>query len=76
MNNELIISRRWMTRYKLTGGALLFVASFFLYGLASPGNLPGDTELRWSVARQIVRANGVSLEQDVQTNNYATGVGG
>jgi hypothetical protein len=65
-----------MTRYKLTGGALLFVASFFLYGLASPGNLPGDTELRWSVARQIVRANGVSLEQDVQTNNYAAGVGG
>ena len=70
------MSRRRMTKYKLTGGALLFAASSFLYSLASPGNLPGDTEVRWSVARQIVRANGISLEEDLQTNNYAIGTGG
>jgi hypothetical protein len=65
-----------MTGYKLTGGVLLFAASFFLYSFASPGNLPGDTEVRWSVARQIVRARGVSLEESLQTNNYAIGAGG
>jgi hypothetical protein len=65
-----------MTRYKLTGGALLFAASFFLYGLASPGNLPGDTELRWSVSRQILRHGVFSLEDQVKTRNYAVGVDG
>jgi len=65
-----------MTGYKLTGGALLFVASFFLYGLASPGNLPGDTELRWSVSRQILRHGDFSLEDQVETRNYAVGVDG
>ena len=65
-----------MSGYKPAAGALLFAASFFLYSLASPGNLPGDTEVRWSVARQIVRGNGVCLEEDLQTNNYAIGAGG
>jgi hypothetical protein len=42
----------------------------------SPGNLPGDTEIRWSVARQIVRNKGLSIEDEVQTRNYAIGVEG
>ncbi len=41
---------------------MLFIAAFFLYSLASPGNLPGDTELRWSVSRQVLRSGGFSLE--------------
>lgn len=65
-----------MTKYKLTGGVLLFAASFFLYSIASPGNLPGDTEIRWSVARQIVRGNGVCLEEHLLTRNYAVGMRG
>ncbi|GAH74170.1 unnamed protein product, partial [marine sediment metagenome] len=65
-----------ITKHKLTGGMLLFTASFFLYSLASPGNLPGDTEIRWSVARQIVRNKGLSIEDTVQTRNFAIGIGG
>lgn len=65
-----------MAGCKLSCGVLLFGASFFLYILASPGNLPGDTEVRWSVARQIVRGSGVFLEEDLQTNNYVRGAGG
>ena len=65
-----------ITKHKLTGGMLLFAASFFLYSLASPGNLPGDTEIRWSVARQIVRNKGLSIEDTVQTRNFAIGIGG
>ena len=55
---------------------LLFLASFLLYSLASPGNLPGDTETRWSVARQIARRNRVFIEDSLQTGNYATGTDG
>ncbi len=65
-----------ITKRKLTGGVLLFTASFFLYSLASPGNLPGDSEVRWSVARQIVRNKGLSIEDTVQTRNFASGVDG
>jgi len=65
-----------ITKRKLTGGMLLFTASFFLYSLASPGNLPGDSEVRWSVARQIVRNKGLSIEDTVQTRNFASGVDG
>ena len=61
---------------RLTGGMLLFAASFLLYSLAAPGNLPGDTELRWSVARQIVRGRGFSLEDSVETRNFAVGADG
>ncbi len=67
---------RQITRHKLTSGALLFTASFLLYSLASPGNLPGDTELRWSVSRQILRSGGFSLEAAAQTRNCAVGVDG
>jgi hypothetical protein len=38
--------------------------------------LPGDTEIRWSVARQIVRNKGVSIEETLQTRNFAVGVDG
>ena len=55
---------------------LLFATAFLLYSLASPGNLPGDTELRWSVSRQMVRGEGFALEDSVRTRNYATGTGG
>lgn len=64
------------TKRKLSGGLLLFTATFLLYSLASPGNLPGDTEVRWSVARQMVRAKGIHLEEDFQTRNYAFGADG
>jgi hypothetical protein len=57
-------------------GFWLFLSAFFLYMLASPGNLPGDTELRWSVSRQMVRGLGFSLEDSISTQNYAVGIGG
>ena len=65
-----------ITKHKLTGGMLLFTASFFLYSLASPGNMPGDSEVRWSVARQIVRNKGLSIEDTLRTRNFAIGVDG
>jgi hypothetical protein len=55
---------------------LLFVASFLLYSLASPGNLPADTEQRWSVSRQILRNGSIALEKTHQTRNYVVGVDG
>jgi hypothetical protein len=64
------------TEHKPTGGILLFSALFFLYSLASPGNLPGDTEIRWSISRQILRSGSFSLEEDFQTRNCAIGVDG
>jgi len=64
-----------VTKNKLSGGLLLFAASFLLYSLASPGNLPGDTEVRWSIARQIIRGRGTSLEETCKTRNYALGTG-
>jgi hypothetical protein len=65
-----------VTKNKLSGGVLLFAASFLLYSLVSPGNLPGDTEVRWSVSRQIIRGRGISLEDACQTHNYAVGIDG
>ncbi|MHC4488109.1 MAG: glycosyltransferase family 39 protein [Planctomycetota bacterium] len=69
-----MFGRGQITKHKLTSGALLFTASFLLYSLASPGNLPGDTELRWSVSRQILRSGSFSLEAAAQTRNCAVGV--
>jgi hypothetical protein len=57
-------------------GLLLFLAAFFFYCLLSPGNLPGDTEIRWSVSRQFVRTQEFSIEDYVATRYYATGVDG
>lgn len=71
-----MISIGRIKKHKLDGGVLLFAATFLLYSLASPGNLPGDTEVRWSVARQIVRNKGISLEDDMRTRNFAIGVDG
>ena len=65
-----------VTKNKLSGGVLLFTASFLLYSLASPGNLPGDTEIRWSIARQIIRGRGIALEDSIKTRNYAVGTDG
>lgn len=65
-----------VTKNKLSGGVLLFTASFLLYSLASPGNLPGDTEVRWSIARQIIRGRGIALEDSIKTRNYAVGTDG
>lgn len=59
-----------------SGGMFLFTTSFLLYSLASPGNLPGDTEIRWSIARQIVRGRGISIEDTCETRNYAVGSDG
>jgi len=55
---------------------LLFLAVFFLYSAAGPGNLPGDTEVRWSVSRQLLRHGTVALEDSQQTRNCAVGVDG
>lgn len=57
-------------------GLFLFLTAFFLYCIASPGNLPGDTEIRWSVARQFVRTHGFQIEDTVTTHYYATGIDG
>ena len=54
----------------------MFAALFLLYSLGGPGNLPGDTELRWSVSRQILRSGSFSLEETAQTRNCAIGVDG
>jgi hypothetical protein len=66
-------------KHKLTGGVLLFTASFLLYCLAGPGNIPGDSEIRWSVSRQIVRNATVAIEDTVaewEYANYAVGADG
>ena len=55
-------------------GLLIFLTAFFLYSVVSPGNLPSDTEDRWSIARQIVRGQGVSLEDTHQTNSFTTSI--
>ncbi|MDO8301869.1 MAG: hypothetical protein Q7T18_01370 [Sedimentisphaerales bacterium] len=57
-------------------GLFVFLTTFFLYVLASPGNLPGDTEVRWSIARQIVRNGCFCIEDTKHTNNYAVGLDG
>lgn len=59
-----------------SAGLWLFLTFFALYALAAPGNLAGDTEVRWSIARQIVRANGLHIEEDLQTNNFVFGPDG
>lgn len=61
---------------KANSGLVLFLAAFFLYAAVSPGNLPGDTEVRWSVSRQILRHGTVALEDSVATRNCAVGVDG
>ena len=61
---------------RLRIGPFIFLATFFLYVLASPGNLPGDTEVRWSVARQFVRNGGLGIEDSLNTNYYAVGLDG
>lgn len=71
-NNNNTIARRIQTP------VLLFLAAFFLYALASPGNIPGDTEVRWSVARQIIRHQTVVLEDSIcaVNRNYAVAPNG
>ncbi len=61
---------------RLSLAAVLFITCFFIYAICSPGNLPGDTETRWSVARQFVRTTEVSIEDSVKTQNYAIGIDG
>lgn len=57
-------------------GRLLFFAAFCFYCLLSPGNLSGDTEVRWSVCRQFVRTHGFEIEDTVSTRFYAAGIDG
>ena len=57
-------------------GWAIFLSAMFLYAAVSPGNLPGDTEVRWAVAWQIIRDNGISLEPKYQPRNYAVGPDG
>jgi len=71
-----MIDKNEANRHRLTSGALLFISSFLLYNLASPGNIPSDSEVRWSVARQIVRSRTVSIEDTLDTRNYAVGIDG
>lgn len=63
-------------RHRVTGGALLFISSFLLYSLASPGNIPSDSEVRWSVSRQMIRSGSVSIEDTLVNRNFAVGVDG
>jgi hypothetical protein len=69
-----------MPRFDITKrsktGLFIFLTAFFLYVAASPGKLPGDTGVRWSVARQIVRHGCFNLEDDFNTYNYAVGIDG
>ena len=39
----------------------LFVAVFLLYALSSAGDLTGDTEVRWAVAKRMARSGWVDL---------------
>jgi len=72
-----VLNQAKIIKYKLSRGMLLFMASFLLYSLTSPGNLPGDTEIRWSVARQMVSGKGVSVEDTFKkTTQYALGIDG
>jgi hypothetical protein len=41
--------------------------------MTRPGNLPGDTEFRWSVARQFVRTHGLNLEEEFSTRYAVRG---
>jgi hypothetical protein len=68
--------RSRVVKKTFSGGMFLFTSSFLLYSLASPGNLPGDTEIRWSIARQIIRGRGISIEETCETRNYALGTDG
>ncbi len=63
-------------RHGLTGGALLLISSFLLYSLSSPGNIPSDSEVRWSVSRQMIRTGSTSIEDTLENRNYAVGVDG
>ena len=71
-----MIDRNKASRHRLTSGTLLFISSFLLYSLSSPGNIPSDSEVRWSVSRQMIRSGGVSIEDSLVTRNYAVGVDG
>jgi len=72
-----VFNQAKIIKYKMSRGMLLFMASFLLYSLTSPGNLPGDTEIRWSVARQMVSGKGVSVEDTFKkTTQYALGIDG
>lgn len=55
---------------------LIFLTSFSFCCLISPGNLTGDTEIRWSVARQMARGSGFYIEDSIKTNYYARGING
>ena len=48
---------------KIRGGEkrLLFVAVFLLYALSSAGDLTGDSEVRWAVAKRVVQSGWVDL---------------
>jgi len=61
---------------RFRAGVWLWVGAFLLYAATSPGNLPGDTQTRWSVARRLVRGEGFSLESEGVTWNYAVGKDG
>jgi len=56
-------------------GWWLFATVALVYAATSPGNLPGDAEVRWSVSRQLWRGE-AALEEEVGTFNYAVGEDG
>ena len=72
---HLVEPERTEARQGVRVGWWLFVTAALLYAATSPGNLPGDTEVRWSVARQLWRGQ-AALEEDVQTYNCAVGPDG
>ena len=63
-------------RHRITAAALLFISAFLLYGLASPGNIPSDSEVRWSVSRQMIRSGSFAIEDTLVNRNFAVGVDG
>ena len=63
-------------KHRITGATLLFISAFLLYSLASPGNIPSDSEVRWSVSRQMVRAGSFSIEDTLENRNFAVGADG
>lgn len=56
---------------------ILFVSVLFLLLSAlSPGNIPGDTAIRWSVARQLAQTGSAHIEDHVATRYHAQGLDG
>ncbi|MCJ7545083.1 MAG: glycosyltransferase family 39 protein, partial [Phycisphaerae bacterium] len=61
-----------MTKRRIGEAVFVFGASFLLYAIISPGDVVGDTEIRWDVARSIVEHGGFDIAPG-STQNAARG---